>query len=287
MPYIPPVPTDSNQKEGRPESPTTARELDFDDETESQPVTPAKPTHDTPVASATKTETSTAAPATTATTPSKPPAPMSAKEQAELTLREAFPTIDAGVVKAVLAASGGQVEPAFNALLGMSDPDANQEPPPPAQPPRPQAPTQTANPAARSQLEADELYARQLAEHYQQQDYRRAAREQGGRPPQQRHYHEEQEPESTLDEDLSEIGENIKKGFFETQQKFNGWLNTLKKKIDGDDEDEPPALPARRGPDPRTSSSGRRSNDYDRYDADPEEFDNDFSKLHLRDETGE
>lgn len=91
-----------------------------------------------------------------------------------------------------------------------------------------------------------------------------------------------------LADDLPEIGENIKKGFMETQQKFNGWLNTLKKRIDGDeDEDEPPALPARRGPDPRGGASNRRSNDYDRYDADPEEFDNDFSKLQLRDETGE
>ena len=48
----------------------------------------------------------------------------------------------------------------------MSDPDSQKEPPPPAQPPRPAfaaaAPTST----AQSQLEADELYARQLAEHY-------------------------------------------------------------------------------------------------------------------------
>jgi len=39
--------------------------------------------------------------------------------QAENTLIEAFPSIDAKVVKAVLVASGGEVEPAFNALLSM------------------------------------------------------------------------------------------------------------------------------------------------------------------------
>lgn len=39
-------------------------------------------------------------------------------QQAENTLKEAFPTIDAAVVRAVLRASGGNVEPAFNALLG-------------------------------------------------------------------------------------------------------------------------------------------------------------------------
>ena len=51
--------------------------------------------------------------------PPKPPRPLSAQQQAENTLKEAFPTIDAAVIKAVLMASGGRVEPAFNALLGM------------------------------------------------------------------------------------------------------------------------------------------------------------------------
>lgn len=89
--------------------------------------------------------------------PAKPPRPLSPNTQAEHTLIEAFPTIDAKVIKAVLVASGGQVEPAFNALLGMSDPDAAQETPPP-KPPRPTA--------QQRQLEQDEMYARQLAEHY-------------------------------------------------------------------------------------------------------------------------
>lgn len=101
---------------------------------------------------------------------------MSPQAQAESTLIEAFPSMDAKVVKAVLVASGGKVEPAFNALLsmsrrflsyraslhitGMSDPnfqEAETAPPPP--PPRP---TQ-----AQRQLEQDERYARQLAAHYQ------------------------------------------------------------------------------------------------------------------------
>lgn len=50
--------------------------------------------------------------------PTKPPRPVNPHQQAENTLRDAFPTIDAAVVKAVLFASGGRVEPAFNALLG-------------------------------------------------------------------------------------------------------------------------------------------------------------------------
>lgn len=53
-------------------------------------------------------------------------------------------------------AHGGVV----NIMLGMSDPNFKSEEAPPPQPPRPQP---------RSQLEQDEMYARQLAEHYQSQ----------------------------------------------------------------------------------------------------------------------
>ncbi len=65
----------------------------------------------------------------------------------------------------------------------MSDPDAiQQEPTPPPQPPRPAQ--RAANTTAQSQLEADEQYARQLAEHYNgQAGYappRAPARGQGG-----------------------------------------------------------------------------------------------------------
>jgi len=48
----------------------------------------------------------------------------------------------------------------------MSDPDSQVEPTPPPQPPRPVQQTLGATTTAQSQLEADEVYARQLAEHY-------------------------------------------------------------------------------------------------------------------------
>jgi len=51
--------------------------------------------------------------------PPKPPRPLSPRQQAENTLKEAFPTLDASVVKAVLVASNWNVERAFHALLGM------------------------------------------------------------------------------------------------------------------------------------------------------------------------
>ena len=51
----------------------------------------------------------------------------------------------------------------------MSDPDSQTEPAPPPQPPRPTQ--QSQGTAAQRQLEADERYARQLAEHYNNQAY--------------------------------------------------------------------------------------------------------------------
>jgi hypothetical protein len=54
--------------------------------------------------------------------PPKPPRPMSPQQQSQNTLIEAFPDIDSNVIKAVLVASGGKVEPAFNALLSMLAP---------------------------------------------------------------------------------------------------------------------------------------------------------------------
>jgi hypothetical protein len=64
------------------------------------------------------TPTSTTAVPAEETTPSQPPRPLTTQQKNEQILGEAFPSIDAAVIKAVLTASGGQVDPAFNALLG-------------------------------------------------------------------------------------------------------------------------------------------------------------------------
>jgi hypothetical protein len=90
------------------ESPTTVRPLEMDDDDVQETGVlgsdaPAQPKHAT----------------VEDEPPAKPPRPLSPQQQAENTLKEAFPSIDAAVVRAVLQASGGRVEPAFNALLGM------------------------------------------------------------------------------------------------------------------------------------------------------------------------
>ena len=51
--------------------------------------------------------------------PPKPPRPLTEAQKNEMILKEAFPSVDDTVIKAVLRASSGRVEPAFNALLGM------------------------------------------------------------------------------------------------------------------------------------------------------------------------
>lgn len=108
------------------------------------------------------------------------------------------------------------------------------------------------------------------------------------------------EHQSILD-DLPVIRENIRKGFLETQSKVNSWVTNLKKKIDGEPEDEddyqtPPPRPAPQGyhagppQQPygisRGGEHGRRSGDRERYDADPQVIGDDFATLQLRDEEG-
>ncbi|KKK15916.1 hypothetical protein P175DRAFT_0498956 [Aspergillus ochraceoroseus IBT 24754] len=243
----------------RPESPTTARPLEFDDEFQETGVTSAPAsTHQTATEAA----------------PPKPPRPLSPQQQAESTLKEAFPTIETSVVKAVLVASGYDVERAFHALLGMTDPNAQEEVLPP-KPPRPSA--------AQRQLEADELYARQLAEHYNRRaqpppphwendQYRRQRRESE---------QSEEKEYNFFDDDLPVIRENIRKGFLDTQTKVNSWVQNLKKRLDGEEEDAGHRATQSYGED--SYGRSRRSGDRERYDADPQVLSDDFSALELRD----
>lgn len=98
------------------ESPRTARDPDFDDDDvhdqHNLPVPERQPTPKGGPKRVSFQEDEGPPP------PPKPPRPMSPRAKAEATLIEAFPSIDVKVVKAVLVASNGKVEPAFNALLG-------------------------------------------------------------------------------------------------------------------------------------------------------------------------
>jgi len=114
----------------------------------------------------------------------------------------------------------------------MTDPDSQTEPAPPPKPPRPtQSPIDSglATSTPRNQLEADEMYARQLAERYG--GPRRADREREPTLPRRKtetglkpnELYDDRE-HSFLDDDLPVIKENIRKGFLETQSKVNQWV---------------------------------------------------------------
>jgi hypothetical protein len=107
-------------KQARAESPTTARELDFDDDNETPAVTENKPSPPPPSKSPKPgvrfSESATEIP------PPKPPRPVNRMEQDAKALADMFPDTDAKVIKAVLVASGGDVERAMNALLSMETP---------------------------------------------------------------------------------------------------------------------------------------------------------------------
>ncbi|KAJ8113808.1 hypothetical protein OPT61_g4153 [Boeremia exigua] len=295
-----------------PESPTTARELDFDDDNDAPTSSaPDKATSPPPASKSPKpgvrfSEQAEEIP------PQKPPRPADPNVQAQNTLIEAFPDIDTNVVKAVLLASGGKVEPAFNALLSMSDPNFKTEEAPPPQPPRPQP---------RSQLEQDEMYARQLAEHYQSQGAQQGQGGYGSRQPQpyarsnnqrnQSNQNKDERDYNFFDDDLPEIRKNIEQGFQETQKTVNKWITSFRKKLDGEPEEydqygnpvprerehgqssqgrqnygasqSDQLYGIRKSAEQRRSADMRRSADHNRYDADNRVLGDDFAQLEMRD----
>jgi hypothetical protein len=106
-----------------------------------------------------------------------------------------------------------------------------------------------------------------------------------------------------LADELPQIKENVRKGFLETQTKVNRWITDFRKKLDGDDNDDPYEGPTRQDSPPRRQNYGpsqseqlygirrsadvsRKSTDKDRYDLDNRMLDDDFTSLELRDDEG-
>ncbi|KAL2160046.1 hypothetical protein VTH06DRAFT_1701 [Thermothelomyces fergusii] len=288
-----------------PESPTTVRPLEMDDDdlqeqeafgpenATARPDATTAPTTATPPATTSPAPANAPAAATNDVPPPKPPRPLTEEQRNQQTLKEAFPTVDIAVIKAVLRASGGRIEPAFNALLEMTDPEAVEREQRPPRPPRPAADPVGPTSTGLSQLEADELYARQLEEHYNNvgayeartanRAHQPRSRRQAGLGP---HDDSDDREHSFLEDDLPLIKESLRKGFLETQSKVNTWLNNFKKKLDetfdddGDDEDYPQGSNSFLGR--PTRGQMRRSADYDRYDADPELLSDDFAGMKFR-----
>lgn len=169
------------------------------------------------------------------------------------------------------------------------------------------------------------MYARQLAEHYNGAGQRRGVRQDHDPylPRQQREtglkpnelyddrehnffdgnfflvYSFPLDKAHDFVDDLPVIKENIRKGFLETQSRVNSWVQTFKKRIDGEEsEDEYGNVPPRQAQGftqgygeaqtyrVRRSGEDRRSADRERYDADPQVLSDDFSALEMRDTEG-
>ena len=145
--------------------------------------------------------------------PSLVPKPIEQQNPDLATLSAAFPQVDQAVVSAVLIASSGNIERAFDALLGMSDPDYTPEPLPTAS----SAPIQQSL-EAQEQIHADELLARQIAlGGSQRRTNRRVAND------------DQDEPQhSFMDDELPVIKENIIQGFNDTKMKVSSFINNLR-----------------------------------------------------------
>lgn len=102
----------------------------------------------------------------------------------------------------------------------------------------------------------------------------------------------------------------MRQGFIQTQSTVNKWITDFRKRIDGEEDDDRSDLtgthPAGAPPPPRqnygasqtsqlrgirktaqaaaAARQGRRSTEYERYDADPRLLSDNFSELELRDE---
>lgn len=163
----------------------------------------------------------------------------------------------------------------------MSDPEAAQDLPPP----QPVCQEASSGPTPQSQLEADERYARQLADHYKNasRDIVPGALKNNDRKNNLMENHRSHVPpeeRSFIDDDLPVIKESLKKGFLETQTKVNTWITNIKKKIDGIDDEYVPKRYVSSSQSHRSNDFGRRkSDDYSPYDADPQVLSDDFAGM--------
>ncbi|KAI5961183.1 CUE5 [Candida pseudojiufengensis] len=184
---------------------------------------------------------------TNATPPPPPTRPKDPVQQITQDLKDAFPSIEEKLITAVLIASQGNPEPAFSALLYISDPSFEPEIPVYQNPSiKNQAPTTNVESVG---FTDDEILARKLQKEFELEDERRRRRNQERRrdrgererDPQasnrqhrqnlndyERNYYEEEESPDEFDQ----IKETFTQGLEEAKSTLNGWVSGLAKKFD-------------------------------------------------------
>lgn len=173
-------------------------------------------------------------------------------------LKEAFPNLEEKYIKAVIIASQGALDPAFNALLFLSDPQSGIDIELPTEPVKdvPELPARR----RQSQVEQDELLARQLDQQFNKNAHRggkdqqrhltedeREARRQRMRDRQRRaqqslspeeqreHYGDDEDSWAFfVEKDLPVLREKANRSIQETATKLNGWFSGIRKNIVGE-----------------------------------------------------
>jgi hypothetical protein len=212
--------------------------------------------------------------------PPRPSRPLTPRQEALKNLKDAFPSIEEKLITTVLIASSYQLERAFNSLLYYSDPDSVQiddlvEEPPvaTARPGLPQRP---------SQLQQDELLAKQLDEEFNRKERRRAERRQhrqrsteGPRASNQNFEDDDDSDVFTnfVEKDLPQLKQQVSKNLEETRTKINGWVSGWKKNFSQEQE----TLQNQRGGQQGSRQSTRRQQPH-HFEDDPEELD--LQKIH-------
>ncbi|KAK6454051.1 uncharacterized protein RJT20DRAFT_131557 [Scheffersomyces xylosifermentans] len=168
--------------------------------------------------------------------PPQPPRPVDAVTRVTNELKEAFPNIEEKIITAVLIASQGVVDPAFNALLYISDPSFKPEIPEPKEAVASVggstvAPTVSAGSKG---LTEDELLARRLQKEFEKEDaarrHRRADRE---KRKQRKEFRDPNEFDDSPDE-FDQIKQTFTQGLEEAKTTLNGWVSGFTKRFDGE-----------------------------------------------------
>lgn len=173
-------------------------------------------------------------------------------------LTEAFPNLEEKYIKAVIIASQGALDPAFNALLFLSDPEGSKDVELPSKPVKeveaPGLPTRR----NQSQVEQDEMLARQLDQQYNKSTQHRSDRryERSERDAHEQRVRDRERRRQTpisnvereelygpgnddswsqfVEKDLPEIRDVANQKIQETATKINGWLSGVKKSWGGE-----------------------------------------------------
>lgn len=155
--------------------------------------------------------------------PPRPTRPVSPLDQIKRDLKEAFPQIEDKYIQAVVIASEGRVDPAFNALLFLLDPSFKPEPVVVA--PKPVEKTK------KPEYTDDELLARHLQKEFDREERKRRSAAAKSR---QRSNAPVQDYDSDSPDEIDQLKEQFTQGFEEAKSTINGWVSGLTKKFSQD-----------------------------------------------------